>query len=339
MPLTRRSFLGLLGLVPAATALRVPDVRSEGIPTGTVPRRQFGRHQEMLSCIGFGGHTLALAPTVQEATNIARYAIDQGVNFFDNAWEYHNGRAEDWMGQALSGGWREKAFIMTKACIHHAKKYDIPFTGTDKEKALQMLQAQMKRLRTDYIDLWMIHEIQDADVDIHLGKDGILEALDEAKRKGMVRYVGFTGHSSPQAHVRLIESGYPWDASLLPVSVLGNTLHASDFDRTVLPLMQEKGIAAIGMKGFGGSKRANLHGMVTVQQVVDYALSYPAVTTQCIGIDSMAFARQAVAAALNAKPMSVPERNRFLALIQARGGAEYAAFLKEGYSDGACCIA
>jgi predicted aldo/keto reductase-like oxidoreductase len=338
MPLTRRSFLGLLGLVPAATALRIPAAQADAVPTGTVPRRQFGRHQEMLSCIGFGGHTLALAPTVQEATNIAHYAIDQGVNFFDNAWEYHNGRAEDWMGQALSGGWRSKAFIMTKACIHHAKKYDTPFTGTDKEKALQMLQAQLKRLRTDYIDLWMIHEIQDADVDFHLGKDGALEAMEEAKQKGMVRYVGFTGHTSPKAHVRMIESGYPWDASLLPVSVLGNTLHASEFDKTVLPLMQEKGIAAIGMKGFGGSKRANLHGMITVQQVVDYALSYPAVTTQCIGIDSMTFAQQAVAAALSAKPMSVEERNKFLALIQARGGAEYAAFLKEGYNDGACCI-
>jgi hypothetical protein len=103
--------------------------------------------------------------------------------------------------------------------------------------------------------------------------------------------------------------------------------------------MQEKGIAAIGMKGFGGSKRANLHGMVTVQQVVDYALSYPAVTTQCIGIDSMTFAQQAVAAALNAKPMSIEERNKFIASIEARGGAEYAAFLKEGYSDGACCVA
>jgi len=240
---------------------------------------------------------------------------------------------------ALSGGWREKAFIMTKACIHHAKKYDIPFTGTDKEKALQMLQAQMKRLKTDYIDLWMIHEIQDADVDFHLGKDGTLEALDEAKRKGMVRYVGFTGHTSPQAHVRMIESGYPWDASLLPVSVLGNTLHAKDFDKIVLPLMQEKGIAAIGMKGFGGSKRASLHGMVTIQQVVDYALSYPVVATQCIGIDSMTYAQQAVAAALTARPMTIDERDKFLASIQARGGAEFAAFLKEGYADGACCVA
>ena len=228
---------------------------------------------------------------------------------------------------------------MTKACIHHAKKYEIPFTGTDKEKALQMLQAQMKRLKTDYIDLWMIHEIQDDDVDFHLGKDGILEALDEAKRKGMVRYVGFTGHTSPQAHVRMIESGYPWDASLLPVSVLGNTLHAKDFDKIVLPLMQEKGIAAIGMKGFGGSKRASLHGMVTIQQVVNYALSYPVVATQCIGIDSMTYAQQAVAAALTARPMTIDERNKFLASIQARGGAEFAAFLKEGYSDGACCVA
>jgi len=337
MPLTRRSFLGMLGLLPAAQALGVSALAS-AVPTGTVPKRKFGRHQEMLSCIGFGGHTLALAPTVEEAANIAHYAIDQGVTFFDNAWEYHAGRAEEWMGQILSGGWREKAFIMTKACVHNSKKYDIPFTGTDKEKALQMLQAQLKRLKTDHIDLWMIHEIKDGDVAPAYAKGGIIEALEEAKQKGLVRYTGFTGHDSPEAHVKIIEGGYPFDASLLPVSVLGNTLHAKDFDKVVLPLMKEKGIAAIGMKGFGGSKRANLHGMVTAQQVVNYALSYPEVTTQCIGIDSMTFAQQAVAAALAAQPMSVAEREKYIASIEARGGAEYAAFLKEGYHDGACCI-
>ena len=339
MPLTRRSFLGMLGLLPAAQALRVSTASASAIPTGTVPKRKFGRHQEMLSCIGFGGHTLALAPTVEEAANIAHYAIDQGVTFFDNAWEYHNGRAEEWMGQALSGGWREKAFIMTKACVHNSKKYDIPFSGTDKEKALQMLQVQLKRLKTDHIDLWMIHEVKDGDVEPAYAKGGIIEALEEAKQKGLVRYTGFTGHDSPQAHVKIIEGGYPFDASLLPVSVLGNTLHAKDFDKVVLPLMKEKGIAAIGMKGFGGSKRANLHGMVTINQVINYALSYPEVTTQCIGIDSMIFAQQAVAAALAAQPMSVEEREKFIASIEARGGAEYAAFLKEGYNDGACCIA
>lgn len=339
MSLTRRSFLGLLGLLPAAQALRVPPASAASVPTGTVPKRKFGRHQEMLSCIGFGGHTLALAPTVQEAANIAHYAIDQGVNFFDNAWEYHNGRAEEWMGQILSGGWREKAFIMTKACVHNGKKYDIPFTGTDKEKALQMLQVQLKRFKTDHIDLWMIHEIKDADIAPAYAKGGIIEALEEAKQKGLVRYTGFTGHDSPEAHVKIIEGGYPFDASLLPVSVLGNTLHAKDFDKIVLPLMEKKGIAAIGMKGFGGSKRSALHGLVTIQQVVDYALSYPMVTTQCIGIDSMPFAQQAVAAALSAKPMSVAEREKFIASIEARGGAEYAAFLKEGYNDGACCVA
>lgn len=339
MSLTRRSFLGMLGLLPAAQALKVPSATAASIPTGTVPRRVFGRHQETLSCIGLGGHTLALAPTVQEAANIAHYAIDQGVNFFDNAWEYHNGRAEEWMGQALSGGWREKAFIMTKACVHNSKKYDIPFTGTDKEKALQMLQVQLKRLKTDHIDLWMIHEVKDGDVAPAYAKGGIIEALEEAKQKGMVRYTGFTGHDSPEAHVKMIEGGYSFDASLLPVSVLGNTLHAKDFDKIVLPLMEKKGIAAIGMKGFGGSKRANLHGLITAQQVVNYALSYPVVTTQCIGIDCMTFAQEAVAAALNAKPMTLAEREKFIASIEARGGAEYAKHLQAGYHDGACCIA
>ena len=339
MSLTRRSFLGMLGLLPAAQALRISSINAAEIPMGTVPRRIFGRHQETLSCIGFGGHTLALAPTVQEATSIAHYAIEQGVNFFDNCWEYHNGRAEVWMGEALAGGWRDKAFIMSKVCIHHGKQFKQPYTGTDKEIALQMLHEQLRRLKTDRLDLWMIHEIKDADVEPAYVKGGVIEAIVEAKQQGLIRYAGFTGHDSPQAHVKMIEGGFPFDASLMPVSVLGNTLHAKEFDTVVMPLLKEKGIACIGMKGFGGSKRASLHGMVTINQVINYALSYPDVTTQCIGIDSMTFAQQAVAAALSANPMTPEERQKFIASIQARGGAEYAAFLKEGYNDGACCVA
>jgi len=338
MPLTRRSFLGMLGLLPAAQALRVPPASGAEIPMGTVPRRVFGRHQETLSCIGFGGHTLALASSIQEATNIAHYAIDHGVNFFDNCWEYHGGRGELWMGEALAGGWREKAFIMTKACVHHGKKFTQPYSGTDKEIALQMLQEQLRRLKTDYIDLWMIHEVKDADVAPAYAKNGVIEALVEAKEKGLVRYVGFTGHDSPQAHVKMIEGGFPFDASLMPVSVLGNTLHAKEFDTVVMPLLQQHGIACIGMKGFGGSKRSNLHGLVDINKVINYSLSYPNVTTQCIGIDSMAFAQQAVAAALTANPMTPEEREKFITLIQARGGADYAMHLQPGYHDGACCI-
>ena len=340
MPLTRRSFLGMLGLLPAAQALRVPSAAaSTDSATGTIPKRAFGRHaEEKFSVIGFGGHTLALAPTVEEAANIAHYAIDQGVNFFDNCYEYHGGRAEDWMGQALAGGWRDKVNLMTKVCIHRGKKFDHPYTGSDKEIALQMLQEQLRRLRTDRIDLWMIHEVKGVDVEPAYAKGGVIEALAEAKDKGLVRYTGFTGHDDPQAHVKMIEGGYPFDATLMPVSVLGNTLHAKEFDTVVMPLLKQKGIACIGMKGFGGSKRANLHGMININQVINYTLSYPDVTTQCIGIDSMAFAQQAVVAAREAKPMTPEEREKFIVSIQARGGADYAQHLQPGYHDGACCI-
>ena len=337
MSLTRRSFLGMLGLLPAAQALGVPATSSETL-TGTIPRRKFGRHDEMFSIIGLGGHTLALAPTVEEATNIAHYAIDQGVNFFDNCYEYHDGRAEVWMGQALAGGWRDKVNIMSKVCIHRGKPSKHPYTGTDKEIALQMLQEQLKRLKTDHLDLWMIHEVKDVDVAPAYAKGGVIEALVEAQQKGMVRYTGFTGHDSPQAHVKMIEGGFPFDASLMPVSVLGNTLQAKEFDTVVMPLLKEKGIACIGMKGFGGSKRANLHGLVTINQVINYALSYPNVTTQCVGIDSMTFAQQAVAASRVANPMTTEERQKFIVSIQARGGADYAMHLQPGYHDGACCI-
>jgi predicted aldo/keto reductase-like oxidoreductase len=327
----------MLGLLPAAQALGVPATSSETL-TGTIPRRKFGRHEEMFSIIGLGGHTLALAPTVEEATNIAHYAIDQGVNFFDNCYEYHDGRAEVWMGQALAGGWRDKVNIMSKVCIHRGKPFKHPYTGTDKEIALQMLQEQLKRLKTDHLDLWMIHEVKDVDVAPAYAKGGVIEALVEAQQKGMVRYTGFTGHDSPQAHVKMIEGGFPFDASLMPVSVLGNTLQAKEFDTVVMPLLKEKGIACIGMKGFGGSKRANLHGLVTINQVINYALSYPNVTTQCVGIDSMTFAQQAVAASRVANPMTPEERQKFIVSIQARGGADYAMHLQPGYHDGACCI-
>ena len=173
MSLTRRSFLGMLGLLPAAQALGVSTTTSE-TTTGTIPRRKFGRHDEMFSIIGFGGHTLALAPTVEEATNIAHYAIDQGVNFFDNCYEYHDGRGEVWMGQALAGGWRDKVNIMSKVCIHRGKPFKQPYTGSDKEIALQMLQEQLKRLKTDHLDLWMIHEVKDVDVAPAYAKGGVI---------------------------------------------------------------------------------------------------------------------------------------------------------------------
>lgn len=341
MSLTRRSFLGMLGMLPAAQALRLPSASGSVLPTGTVPRRIFGRHTDVtLPCIGFGGHTLALASSLEEATNIAHYAIDHGVDFFDNCWEYHNGRGEEWMGVALSGGWRQKAFIMSKVCIHHGKPFTQPYKGTDKEIALQMLHEQLRRLKTDYLDLWMIHEVKDADIAPAYAKNGVIEALVEAKQKGLVRYVGFTGHDSPQAHVKMIEGGFPFDASLMPVSVLGNSmLHATTFDTVVMPLLKEKGIACIGMKGFGGSKRANLHGLVDINKVINFSLSFPDLTTQCIGIDSMAFAQQAIAAALIAEPMTPEERAKYIALIEARGGRDYAQHLQPGYHDGSCCVA
>src|SRR5262249_22209905 len=148
-----------------------------------IPHKPFGRTKETVSVMGLGGYSLAAAPNLKEAMAIAHEAIEAGINFFDNAWEYHDGKAEEWMGQALKGR-RDKVFLMTKVCTH----------GRDKKVARQQLDESLKRLQTDHLDLWQVHEcVYDNDPERHFVKEGVIEALEEAKKAGKVRYIGFTG--------------------------------------------------------------------------------------------------------------------------------------------------
>ncbi|NBV96534.1 MAG: aldo/keto reductase [Verrucomicrobia bacterium] len=151
--ITRRGFLGLIPGLGLA--------RSWAASGDAVPRRKFGRHDEQVSVVGFGGHTLALSKDIAEATRIAHEAVDRGVTFFDNAWCYHKGRAEEWMGQALKGI-RDKAFVMTKCCTHQQ-----PLPEGGKEGAMKFLEDSLRRLQTDRVDLWMLHEMKSvAEVDV-----------------------------------------------------------------------------------------------------------------------------------------------------------------------------
>ncbi|GAB4172072.1 MAG: aldo/keto reductase [Terrimicrobiaceae bacterium] len=324
---TRRGFLKSLAAATAASPLGgLLAAPSADVP---VPRRKFGRHKEEVSVIGLGGQTLGQAASLDEAISIAHRAIDQGITFFDNAWDYHGGRAEEWMGAALDGGWRDKVFLMTKVCTHGK-----PLPAGGKEGAMKMLEESLRRLKTDHLDLWMVHQLEnDEEVAKAYGPGGVIESLELAKKQGKVRYTGFTGHTDPEAHVRMVEGGYPFDASLMPVSVLG-ALSSRRFEEVVMPVLAAKDIAVIGMKGFGGSRRAHLHGFVTAESVVRYSLSYPEVCTHLIGIDRMEYVDAAVAAS-QLPPMDAAERSRFLADVAARGGERFANYLAPGYRDGA----
>lgn len=329
MNVSRRSFLGLLTATGTASVIGAEPSATPSVDA--VPQRKFGRHDELVSVVGLGGHTLAMAKGIEEAKRIAHKAIDGGITFFDNAWDYHGGRAEEWMGQCLEGGWRDKVFLMTKVCTHGK-----PLPEGGKEGAMKMLEDSLRRLKTDRLDLWMIHQIEnDEEVDKAYGLGGVIEALELAKKQGKVRYTGFTGHTRPESHVKLLEGGYDFDATLMPVSALG-ALSSRSFEKLVMPELVKRRVAVIGMKGFGGSRRAHLHGLVNAEKVLRYALSYPDVCTHLIGMDQESFVDEALAAA-GKTPMTPAERDAFATACARQGGERFAVYLQPGHRDGGCC--
>ena len=303
MGVSRRDFLKVsLGSAISIGTSKAFSDHGENIE---IPKRKFGRHPDELSVVGFGGHTLYLSGSQKDANEITHTAIDHGINFFENAWDYHEGEAEVYMGKALHGK-RDKVFLMSKFCIYHSSSWFSRY-WPNKLGAMKMLEDSLRRLKTDHLDLWMLHNIKGDDAVKAYEYYGAIEALEEAKKQGKIRYTGFTGHTNPQIHKDIIEGGYAWDATLMPVSVVG-ALKSREFEKEVMPLCVKKNIAVLGMKGFGGNRRTSLHAKTNVKEVIRYSLSYPQVCTHVIGIDKLEYARQAIAAS-SATPMSVPERN------------------------------
>jgi predicted aldo/keto reductase-like oxidoreductase len=296
----RRGFLQVAGLIGAGLALSESFLRSdEPIPqlqltnTGPdkIPRKPFGRTGEHVSVIGIGGYSLADAPSLKEAIAIAHEAIDAGVNFFDNAWEYHDGKSEEWMGKALEGR-RDKVFLMTKVCTH----------GRDKKVGMRQLEESLGRLQTDHLDLWQIHEcVYDNDPGRHFAKGGVIEALDDAKKAGKVRYVGFTGHKHPSIHLKMLSHNYPFDSVQMPLNAFDATYRS--FQVEVLPEVNKRGMAGLGMKSLGGNGQPIIQGVVTVDEALRYAMSLPVATT-ISGIDSLAVLHQNLAIARGFIPMT-----------------------------------
>ncbi|HEY9846457.1 MAG TPA: aldo/keto reductase, partial [Candidatus Caenarcaniphilales bacterium] len=194
--------------LPKALAAQPPTIKGGSSKTAEIPVRPLGRTGVQVSALGLGGASLGKAKIESEAVRIVHEAIDAGVTFMDNAWEYHQGRSEEWMGKALQGR-RDKVFLMTKVCTH----------GRDRKVAMQQLEQSLQRLKTDYLDLWQIHEvIHDNDPDLHFAKGGVIEALDQAKREGKVRFVGFTGHKDPEIHLQMLAHHYAFDTCQLPLN-------------------------------------------------------------------------------------------------------------------------
>jgi aryl-alcohol dehydrogenase-like predicted oxidoreductase len=300
----RRRFLhaGLKGtgalvaasLVHSSAAAAATPPAMTNTSADQIPRKPLGRTGEQISIIGLGGYHLGTLRSLDDAVRIVQEAVDAGVTFFDNAWEYNDHRSEEWMGRALQGR-RDKVFLMTKVCTH----------GRDKKVAMQQLEESLKRLRTDHLDLWQIHEvIYENDPDLHFAKGGVVEALDQAKKDGKVRFVGFTGHKHPAIHLKMLAHNYPFDTVQLPLNCFDGTYRS--FEQQVLPELERRGIAALGMKSLGGDGQPILHGAVGAEEALRYAMSLPVATT-ISGIDSMAVLRQNLGIARGFKPMTPEE--------------------------------
>ncbi|MEW6493453.1 MAG: aldo/keto reductase [Cyanobacteriota bacterium] len=279
--------------MPPSETMRLAQApnTSAATSTGEIPRRPLGRTGVDVSAIGLGGYDLGKAPDLETATRIVHEAIDAGINFMDNAWEYHQGRSEEWMGKALQGR-RDKVFLMTKVCTH----------GRDAQVAMQQLEESLRRLKTDYLDLWQIHEvIYYNDPELIFRPNGAIEAIEKAKQQGKVRFVGFTGHKDPDIHLQMLSSNYPFDTCQLPLNCFDATF--SSFEQRVLPELNRRGIAPIGMKSLSGNGEAIKKGILAVREALGYAMSLPVATTVS-GIPSLEVLRQNLGIARGFEPLS-----------------------------------
>jgi aryl-alcohol dehydrogenase-like predicted oxidoreductase len=256
-----------------------------------IPMRPLGATGAMVSALGLGGHAIGKVESSREAVRIVQTAIDAGITFMDNAWEYHEGRSEEVMGKAIADR-RDRVFLMTKLCTH----------GRGRREAMRQLEQSLRRLRTDYLDLWQIHEcVYDNDPERHFAAGGAVDALEQAKRQGKVRFVGFTGHKRPEIHLEMLATNFPFDTCQLPLNCFDASFRS--FERHVLPVLVGLGIAPIGMKSLGGDARQVKKRAITAEEGLRYAMSLP-VATVVSGIDSMTVLRKNIAIASNFRPMT-----------------------------------
>ncbi len=280
-------FRPALGETSSTTTAMIPS-------QGLIPKKDLGKTGVKVSALGLGGFHLGSAQDQQEVNEIVSRALDAGVNFFDNAWEYHDGDSETRVGKALQGK-RDQAIVMTKVCTH----------GRGKDVAMRMLEDSLRRLKTDHLDIWQIHEVVYwNDPDLIFAPKGVAEALTAAKQQGKVRFVGFTGHKDPAIHLKVLAHDYPFDTVQMPLNCFDATFRS--FEQQVLPEANRRGIAVLGMKSLGGSGEMVTSGAITPEEGLRYAMSLPVATT-ISGIDSLNVLEQNLGIARNFQPMTESE--------------------------------
>lgn len=271
-----------------------------------VPHRTF--NGASISIVGMGGSALGDIKDQAEAGRVVAEALDNGINFFDNAWEYHDGMSEELVGRALKGK-RDQAFVMTKVCSH----------GRKREVAMKMLEDSLRRLQTDHLDLWQIHEvIYDNDPDLHFAPDGAVEALTQAKQQGKVRFIGFTGHKDPDIHLKMLSHRYPFDTVQMPLNPFDKNYRS--FQERVIPEAHRQNIMPIGMKSMGGGGEPVKRGVATPEELLRYAMSVPGILTTVSGMDSYDVFRQNLKVALDFTPMSPAEMHSLEDRVKAMAG-------------------
>ena len=302
---SRRKFLqgGAQAVSAAALAKAVLAQTSPASATG-LPTRVLGRTGQRVSILCLGGWHIGSVKDDNEAVRIMHAAIDEGLTFFDNAWDYHDGHSEEVMGKALAGAKRQKVFLMTKNCER------------DYAGSMKNLDDSLRRLQTDHLDLWQFHEmVYDNDPDWVFDKGGLKAAL-EAKKAGKVRHIGFTGHKDPRIHLKMLAKPYDWDSAQMPINLLDR--YYRSFQQEVVPVCLKKNVGVIGMKGLaGGGTEGRLIEKLGMRAVdcYRYCLSLP-VTTQVVGITTMAQLKEDVEMARNFKPMPAAERDALLSKVR-----------------------
>ena len=303
---SRRHFV-TRAMSAAALAEQVIAQTSSASATG-VPTRVLGRTGVRVSIIGIGGWHIGAVPDKKEAVRIMHAAIDEGINFFDNAWDYQDGGAETVMGEALSGGKRDKVFLMTKNCER------------DYKGSMKNLDDSLRRLKTDRLDLWQFHEmVYDNDPDWVFEKGGLKAAL-EAQKAGKVRFIGFTGHKDPRIHLKMLSKPHNWDTAQMPINLLDYSYRS--FQNEVVPVCLKKNVGVIGMKGLaGGYPQGRLlsHVKLTAEECYRYCLSLP-ITVQVMGINSMEHLKADIALARNFQPLTTQAKQQLLAKVKDVAG-------------------
>lgn len=315
--LNRRQVLGALAAAGAAST-------SSRAANAEIPRRTLGRTGEKVSCIGLGGSHIGRQKEESESIRIQRAAIDRGINFFDNCWDYNDGQSEIRMGKALRDGYRSKVFLMTK------------IDGRTKAAAAKQIDESLQRLQTDHIDLMQFHEnIRLEDPDRFFAPGGTLEAFLDAKQAGKIRYMGFTGHKDPVVHLRMLEMArhhnFRFDTIQMPLNVMD--WHFRSFANNVVPVAVKEGMGILGMKPLAGGVILQSK-VVTPIECLHYALNLPT-SVVITGCDKMEILDQAIEAATTFKPMN---RQQLIALVaktaQAASEGKYELFKTSTRFDG-----